>query len=268
MAETLRPEGIPVTVGDVVVTTPGLTGSGRGVPSGHRRHARRGAGPPPTCVGAGRGVDAGAAVRRPVTADRAHRRATAPGPVAGRTTSSSTCRRRATGNGQVLLYAAEDGSLSWHLPDDVRPDTVPTRGGERRTYRVPRAVVPTDEPEPTPATAGVLGGRGPRSSRCWSSRWSTRCWAGRRLLRQPVGGQAPAQPGAVDDASRATPTPRPRRSATPTGPPSPAGGGCCSSTARSPPRTAPSAGCPPRRCERCTSSYGGRVAALDHPTCR
>src|SRR4051794_17950227 len=44
------------------------------------------------------------------------------------------------GNGQVLLYAAEDGSLSWHVSVDVPPSEVPTRGGERRTYRVPRAV--------------------------------------------------------------------------------------------------------------------------------
>jgi pimeloyl-ACP methyl ester carboxylesterase len=49
------------------------------------------------------------------------------------------------GNGQVLLYAAEDGSLSWHLAEDVPPTEVPDRGGERRTYRVPRAVVPPEE---------------------------------------------------------------------------------------------------------------------------
>jgi pimeloyl-ACP methyl ester carboxylesterase len=51
------------------------------------------------------------------------------------------------GNGQVLLYAAEDGSLSWHLAEDVPPTEVPDRGGERRTYRVPRAVVPPEEQE-------------------------------------------------------------------------------------------------------------------------
>ena len=54
------------------------------------------------------------------------------------------------GNGQVLLYAAEDGSLSWHLADDVPPAAAPDRGGERRTYRDPRAVVPVRRAEPTP----------------------------------------------------------------------------------------------------------------------
>ena len=49
------------------------------------------------------------------------------------------------GNGQVLLYAAEDGSLSWHLAVDVPPTAAPDRGGERRTYRVPKAVVPPAE---------------------------------------------------------------------------------------------------------------------------
>ncbi|MEZ5093661.1 esterase/lipase family protein [Nocardioides sp.] len=63
------------------------------------------------------------------------------------------------GNGQVLLYAAEDGSLSWHLPDDIAPDTVPTRGGERRTYRVPRAVVPALGPTEG-GDRGVLGAAG------------------------------------------------------------------------------------------------------------
>ena len=63
------------------------------------------------------------------------------------------------GNGQVLLYAAEDGSLSWHLADDVPPTAAPDRGGERRTYRIPRAVVPVDEREPA-ETRGILGAIG------------------------------------------------------------------------------------------------------------
>ena len=63
------------------------------------------------------------------------------------------------GNGQVLLYAAEDGSLSWHLADDVPPTAAPDRGGERRTYRIPRAVVPADEREPA-ETRGILGAIG------------------------------------------------------------------------------------------------------------
>ena len=63
------------------------------------------------------------------------------------------------GNGQVLLYAAEDGSLSWHLAEDVPPAEVPDRGGERRTYRVPRAVVPPDEQEGD-AHRGIVGAIG------------------------------------------------------------------------------------------------------------
>jgi len=63
------------------------------------------------------------------------------------------------GNGQVLLYAAEDGSLSWHLAEDVPPTEVPDRGGERRTYRVPRAVVPPAEQEGD-AHRGLVGAIG------------------------------------------------------------------------------------------------------------
>ena len=57
------------------------------------------------------------------------------------------------------LYAAEDGSLSWHLAVDVPPTAAPDRGGERRTYRMPRAVVPVDEQDAGDAR-GVLGAIG------------------------------------------------------------------------------------------------------------
>jgi pimeloyl-ACP methyl ester carboxylesterase len=62
------------------------------------------------------------------------------------------------GNGQLLLYAAEDGSLSWHLPDDVDPGEVVTRGGERRTYRLPRAVVVAEDDGS--GQRGILGAVG------------------------------------------------------------------------------------------------------------
>ena len=64
-----------------------------------------------------------------------------------------------TGNGQLLLYAAEDGSLSWHLPDDVPPDQVVSRGGDRRTYRLPREVVLAD-PASAGGQRGILGAVG------------------------------------------------------------------------------------------------------------
>lgn len=62
------------------------------------------------------------------------------------------------GNGQVLLYAAEDGSVTWHYPDSIAPEEVGQRGGERRTYRLPRAVVPGEATEGT--TRGLLGAIG------------------------------------------------------------------------------------------------------------
>lgn len=71
------------------------------------------------------------------------------------------------GLGQVVLYEAEDGSVSWHVPVD-RPTTLAAAGPvdgaldgaaaplqpATYTYRIPRAVVPApDEPE----SFGVLG---------------------------------------------------------------------------------------------------------------
>jgi len=65
-----------------------------------------------------------------------------------------------SGFGQVLLYTAEDGTQTWHLPEDVpaQGEAVAARGAERRTYRVPRMIspVPTDDP----GTRGLIAAIG------------------------------------------------------------------------------------------------------------
>ncbi|HET9996178.1 MAG TPA: hypothetical protein VFQ17_01610 [Nocardioides sp.] len=158
MAEELRPEGIPVTVGEVVITTPGLTGQvevhAPGTP-GMRGEEQA------TEDFRQALDDAGMAEQLSVVVSR-HREIT---PGEGTRGSGGgddivvNVPAPGEGNGQVLLYAAEDGSLSWHLADDVPPTTAPDRGGERRTYRIPRAVVPADEREPA-ETRGILGAIG------------------------------------------------------------------------------------------------------------
>lgn len=62
-----------------------------------------------------------------------------------------------TGFGQFVLYEAEDGSLSWHLPEGVAPSEVPIRGPAQLTYRVPRAIMPLGSES---AQRGVLGALG------------------------------------------------------------------------------------------------------------
>ena len=158
MAEQLRPEGIPVAVGDVVITTPGLTGQVEVHPAG--TDGMRGAEQATvdlqqalaeasmqeqlSVVLSGQAeLQAGGGTRASGGDDDIVVEVPAPG----------------EGNGQLLLYAAEDGSLSWHLPDDIAPDAVPTRGGERRRYRVPRAVVPAEQGDGA-AHRGVLGAAG------------------------------------------------------------------------------------------------------------
>jgi hypothetical protein len=158
MAEELRPEGIPVTVGEVVITTPGLTGEVEVHAAGT-----------PGMRGEEQATedfrqaldDAGMAEQLSVVVSR-HQEVT---PGEGTRGSGGgddivvNVPAPGEGNGQVLLYAAEDGSLSWHLADDVPPTAAPDRGGERRTYRIPRAVVPVDEREPA-ETRGILGAIG------------------------------------------------------------------------------------------------------------
>ncbi len=158
MAEQLRPEGIPVAVGDVVITTPGLTGQVEVLAPG--TEGMRGE-EQATEEFQQALADAGMAEQLSVVVSQ-HQEVTPGEGTRGSGGSDDivvNVPAPGEGNGQVLLYAAEDGSLSWHLADDVPPTTAPDRGGERRTYRIPRAVVPVDEREPA-ATRGVLGAIG------------------------------------------------------------------------------------------------------------
>ncbi|HSP59931.1 MAG TPA: alpha/beta hydrolase [Ornithinimicrobium sp.] len=187
MSEPLRPEGIPVHVGDVVLTTPGLSGEAEVHPpaSPGMRSAEVAT------------VDlqealAGADLQEQLTVeiagpaeldDRGGSRA-----GGGGNEITVEVPGPGEGNGQVLLYAAEDGSLTWHYPDSVLPEEVATRGGERRTYRIPRAVVAPEAAEGT--SRGLLGALGSkllkvlvfpllepalgRAANTFASRWEAR----------------------------------------------------------------------------------------------
>ncbi|MEP6631544.1 MAG: hypothetical protein ABJA89_13820, partial [Lapillicoccus sp.] len=140
MAEDLRPEGIPVFVDTVVVTTPGLSGR----VEVHRPGTDGMRGAEDSTEEFRRALDE-AGITEQLTVEISGQRELDPtgGTRGGGGGTDITVEvpGPGDGNGQLLLYAAEDGSLSWHLPDDVDPGQVVTRGGERRTYRLPRAVV-------------------------------------------------------------------------------------------------------------------------------
>ncbi|WP_404386030.1 alpha/beta hydrolase [Knoellia locipacati] len=160
MSEQLRPEGIPVVVDDVVLTTPGLTGTVTVHPP-----ASEGMRAAEDSTEQFRAALAEAHLTEQLTVEIAFPEELddAGGTRASGGDGDITVEVPAPGTdmGQVLLYAAEDGSLTWHLPDDIEPDLVPSRGGERRTYRVPRAVVtgaPTDSQ--TSGQRGILGALG------------------------------------------------------------------------------------------------------------
>lgn len=161
MPENLRPEGTRVVVGspagDVVLYTPGL----RGVAEVHAA-ATPGMRAAEATTEEFVAALSGAGVSEQLTVE-----------ITDQTELDSQGGTRASGggneivvdvpapgegNGQVLLYAAEDGSVTWHYPDSVAPDEVGQRGGERRTYRLPRAVVPGEATEGS--TRGLLGAVG------------------------------------------------------------------------------------------------------------
>lgn len=157
MAEDLRPEGIPVFVGNVVLSTPGLSGRVEVHTAG--TDGMRGA--EDSTQEFRRALDDAGMAEQLTVEISGQRELDATGGTrggGGGTEITLEVPAPGEGNGQLLLYAAEDGSLSWHLPDSVPRDQVVTRGGERRTYRLPREVVLAEDGEG--GQRGILGAVG------------------------------------------------------------------------------------------------------------
>lgn len=157
MSEQLQPDGVAVNVGDVVVITPGLAGTVEVHQPGT-----------PGMRGAEQTSDGlltalrNTGVREQLTVEISDPREVTAAGSAGATRSTDRGEPAitvevpgpGTGLGQVMLFTAEDGTVSWHFPDDVPPDpdAVATRGGDRRTYTVARRVAPVEQ--------GATGQRG------------------------------------------------------------------------------------------------------------
>jgi hypothetical protein len=158
MAENLRPEGIPVTVGTVRISTPGLAGRVEVYASGTA--GMRGA--ESSTESFHQALDDAGMVEQLTVEITGQRELDTTGGSrggGGGTEIVVEVPPPGSGNGQLLLYVAEDGSLSWHLPDDVPPDQVVSRGGDRRTYRLPREVVLADHAS-AGGQRGVIGAVG------------------------------------------------------------------------------------------------------------
>ncbi|GAB6898148.1 esterase/lipase family protein [Kineosporia succinea] len=137
MAQPLNPDGTPVTLDGVVLSTPGLSGQAEVLPAGGPGlRAREGSADELT-----RAVASAGFMEQLTVEISGH---TEVGLVAGARAGAApdiTLSVPSPGRSfaQVLLYTAEDGSQSWHLPaepqgpDDARP----------LTYSIPRAVVAT-----------------------------------------------------------------------------------------------------------------------------
>ncbi|MGQ0838206.1 esterase/lipase family protein [Actinokineospora sp.] len=161
MAERLRPDGGEVRVGDVVVVSPGLTGQ----VAVH----------PPASDGMRGAEDARAALLDALARGGFAEQVTVQiiDPVEVPELASGTSRSTAvgepaitvrvpgpgTGLGQLVLATDEAGVLSWHLPDDVAPDEVADRGGDRRTYTIARRVAPSADPTDARGLIGAVGGK-------------------------------------------------------------------------------------------------------------
>lgn len=159
MPEILNPDGTAVAVGDVLISSPGLTGEVDFFLPGlaDMRAEQRMTAEFVHVLAATGFVEQGAVVvSGPSELDLGG------GTRAGGGGQDITLNVPGPGSGyaQVLLYTAEDGTQTWHLPDDVRqdPDAVVARGGTRRTYHVPRVVAPVTGAEG--GSRGLIGALG------------------------------------------------------------------------------------------------------------
>ncbi len=165
MATNLRPEGTDVVVDDVVLSTPGLSGSVE--VHGPRTPGMRGAEETTQAF-----LDAldqvGAQEQLTVEITDPDELYASGGTRGGGGGTQIELRvpAPAEGFGQVVLYTAEAGSLSWHLPTEPQGGAVggPTgvagqRGARRLTYLLPREVV-RPEPGAQGHSRGVLGALG------------------------------------------------------------------------------------------------------------
>jgi len=155
MPETLNPDGTPVHLGDVLLSTPGLTGQAElyfpGVPGmrGPQETARQ-------FADALAAADFSEQLSVEIT-DQAELNLNG-GTRAGGGGDDIEVQVPGPGAGfaQVLLYTAEDGTQTWHLPDDIPASAhaVATRGMDSRTYHVPRTVMAV--PAAGPGTRGLV----------------------------------------------------------------------------------------------------------------
>ena len=215
MAENLRPEGIPVTIGTVRISTPGLTGRVEVYQPGTA--GMRGA--ESSTEAFRRALDDAGVVEQLTVEITGQRELDNAGGSRGGGGGSEIVVEvppPGTGNGQLLLYAAEDGSLSWHLPDDLPPDQVVSRGGDRRTYRLPREVVLAD-PASAGGQRGILGALGSKLFKILVFPSSTRSSA-RSATTSPGGGSRRTGATSCGGSTRATTSaPTSRRSRRRTG---------------------------------------------------
>jgi hypothetical protein len=153
----LRPDGRPVTLAGITLVTPGLAGR-VDVHSGGSGASRAAIADTDAFLRAMENTDmteqASVEIQGHQEVDGGSGGSRAAG---GGADIILTAPGPGQGFGQVLLYAAEDGSLSWHFPTDVPRPEIAARAPSQLTYRVPRAIV-TAEVEPGDrGLVGVIG---------------------------------------------------------------------------------------------------------------
>lgn len=152
----LNEDGLAVDLGQVVIRTPGL----RGEVNVHEP-ASPGARGAEISSADFQGSLAAAGMSQGITLEITEQRETMPSTgtraVGGGDDMVLEVRDPGESFGQVLLYEAEDGSLSWHFPEGARPQAGLTRGASTLTYRVPRSVMVAETGD---GHRGILGAVG------------------------------------------------------------------------------------------------------------
>ena len=264
MAESLEPDGTPVLIDDVEVMSPGLNG----LVEVHYPGPRGSRGPG-TANDTLYSTLAGAGLLHQVTIEISdHAEDPVTSGLVGRPASHGepgltvTVPGPGTGLGQVLLASDESGVLSWVFADDTPGVQRASRGGDRRSYTVPRSVTT----ESTSGKRGPLGAIGKKLLEVFAFRLIS---LGAKEVAQHFAAQweADHHPYRLRDFTPETYRSAPAHSLSAEDLPSPADGPVLLVLHDAMDLTSTGfRGLPATAVADLQASYGGRVFAFDHPT--
>ncbi len=157
MADDLDPTGDSITVGDVTLRTPGLTGDATYRPGARvGSRAARGVSENFSAALSSHGVEEQASLEIDNAVEAALRPGGGRGPQLGPPTIELDVQAPPDDTGQFVIYSDESGVVNWSFAEQPTPELARVRGPRVRTY-VMRGSVPPAGPMETRGVIGTAG---------------------------------------------------------------------------------------------------------------